>query len=166
MWRGGGGRARGGSWPRPPPPGPGPGRRPAGGGAARGSPSGADWLKAARGSVPAIAAQDLVARLENAALGGNVHTAREILPSLEREMTRLLRALPDPVLLLDHDGAAAGAWGARALPSSVIVGPDGTIRYSHVGAFDWSTPEVRRSITGLMRKLPPLRTAWHPSRSG
>ena len=70
------------------------------------------------------------------------------------------------VVLLDRDGAAARAWGARALPSSFIVGPDGKIRYSHVGALDWSAPEVRRSITGLMRKLPSLQTAWCPSLSG
>ncbi len=52
-------------------------------------------LKGAMGNFPAIAAQDLATRLENAALAGHVQTARVILPSLEREMARMLRALPD-----------------------------------------------------------------------
>lgn len=54
-------------------------------------------LKGAMGGFPAIAAQDLVARLENAALQGHVDTARAVFPSLERELTRLVRALPDLV---------------------------------------------------------------------
>jgi len=70
------------------------------------------------------------------------------------------------VLLLDRDGGAARAWGARALPSSFIVGPDGKIRYSHVGALDWSAPGVRSSIIGLMRRLPSLQAAWCPSHRG
>jgi len=65
----------------------------------------------------------------------------------------------DSALLLDHDGSAARAWGARALPSTYIVGPDGTIRYRHVGALDWSAPAVRGAITGLMLRRAPLQTA-------
>ncbi|MGA7986455.1 MAG: TlpA disulfide reductase family protein [Burkholderiales bacterium] len=62
-------------------------------------------------------------------------------------------------LLLDRDGATANAWGARALPSTFIVGPDGTIRYRYVGALDWSSPDVRRAITGLMPRRPSLQSA-------
>ena len=114
---------------------------------------------------------------------------REEMPSMERlrrslrgdpfavlavnvgESARVVRRFAETaqlgsVLLLDGDGSAARAWGARALPSSFIVGPDGKIRYSHVGALDWSTPEVRRSITGLMQRLPSLQTAWCPSHRG
>lgn len=76
------------------------------------------------------------------------------------------RAQLGAVLLLDRDGGAARAWGARALPSSFVVGPDGRIRYSHVGAFDWMAPGVRGSITGLIRKLPSLQTARCSSHCG
>ena len=62
-------------------------------------------------------------------------------------------------LLLDRDGAAARAWSARALPSTFIVGPDGTIRYRYVGALDWSSPAVRGAITGLMPRTPSLQSA-------
>jgi len=80
------------------------------------------------------------------------------------ESTRAARRFANTVglgaaLLLDHDGSAARAWGARALPSTFIVGPDGTIRYSHVGALDWSAPAVRGAITGLMSRPPSLQTA-------
>ena len=63
------------------------------------------------------------------------------------------------VLLLDREGAAARAWGARALPSTFIVGPDGTIRYRYVGALDWSSPAVHGAITALMPRRPSLRSA-------
>ena len=62
-------------------------------------------------------------------------------------------------LLLDRDGAAARAWGARALPSTFIVGPDGTVRYRYVGALDWSSPAVRGAITALLPRRPSLQSA-------
>lgn len=107
---------------------------------------------------------------------------REEIPSLER-LRRSLRGEPfvilavneeespqtvrrftsriglGSVVLLDREGEAARAWGARALPSSFVIGPDGRVRYSHVGAFDWSTVAVRRAITGLMKTMPSLRSA-------
>jgi peroxiredoxin len=67
-------------------------------------------------------------------------------------------------LLLDRDGAAARAWGARALPSTFIVGPDGTIRYRHVGAMDWSSPAVREAITALLPGAASRQSASAPSR--
>ena len=80
------------------------------------------------------------------------------------ESARAARGFADSVglgstLLLDHDGNTARAWGTRALPSTFIVGPHGTIRYRHVGALDWSAPEVRGAITGLMPRRPSLQTA-------
>lgn len=54
--------------------------------------------------------------------------------------------------LLDRDSAVARAWGARMLPMSFIVGPDGRIRYSVLGELDWSSDAARRAITAL---LPP-----------
>ena len=53
-------------------------------------------------------------------------------------------------LLLDRDTRAAKAWGARVLPASFVVGPDGAIRYSYFGDLDWSAPEVRAKIEALL----------------
>jgi thiol-disulfide isomerase/thioredoxin len=54
-------------------------------------------------------------------------------------------------VLLDRDGRVTRAWGARVLPATYIVGPDGRIRYSYFGDLDWSSDEVRLRIEGLMR---------------
>ena len=53
-------------------------------------------------------------------------------------------------ILLDRDTRAAKAWGARILPASYLIGPDGGIRYSYFGDLDWSSGEVRASIEALM----------------
>jgi len=72
----------------------------------------------------------------------------------EREETirKFLDAVPlaFPVLL-DRDAKATRAWQAKVLPATYIVGPDGAIRYRHLGELDWSKPEVRRFVTGLMK---------------
>jgi peroxiredoxin len=57
-------------------------------------------------------------------------------------------------VLLDRDGRVTRAWGARVLPASYIVGPDGAIRYSYLGDLDWSSEEVRARIEGVMRAGP------------
>jgi thiol-disulfide isomerase/thioredoxin len=54
-------------------------------------------------------------------------------------------------VLLDADGGASRAWRARLLPATFIVGPDGAVRYSYVGALDWSMPAVRDAIQSLMQ---------------
>ncbi len=55
-------------------------------------------------------------------------------------------------LLLDSDTRTAKAWGARVLPASFIVGPDGAIRYSYYGELDWSGDEARARIEALFPK--------------
>ena len=46
------------------------------------------------GNFPAIAAQDATARLELAALNGDLDVAWALYPALEREIGRLTRSLP------------------------------------------------------------------------
>ena len=53
-------------------------------------------------------------------------------------------------LLLDRDTKTTKAWGARILPASFVVGPDGRIRYSYMGAIDWTQADVRASIERLI----------------
>ena len=54
-------------------------------------------------------------------------------------------------VLLDRDAKVARAWQAKMLPATYVVGPDGVIRFQHRGELDWSKPEVRRQIAGLMK---------------
>ena len=53
-------------------------------------------------------------------------------------------------LLLDRDTKTTRAWGARVLPANFVIGPDGRIRYTHLGALDWAQPEVKATIERLL----------------
>ncbi|HUQ25519.1 MAG TPA: TlpA disulfide reductase family protein [Burkholderiales bacterium] len=52
--------------------------------------------------------------------------------------------------LLDRDMKTSKAWGARVLPATFIVDPQGKVRYSYYGAIDWSRADVREAITKLI----------------
>jgi peroxiredoxin len=54
--------------------------------------------------------------------------------------------------LLDREMKTSKSWGARVLPASFIVGPDGAIKYTYTGAIDWSRPDVRAAIADLIRE--------------
>ena len=71
------------------------------------------------------------------------------------EGARVARGFADKLslqfpVLLDRDTKTTKAWGARILPASFVVGPDGAIRYSYLGAIDWNAAEVRTAIEALM----------------
>jgi len=75
-----------------------------------------------------------------------------------------VRAFADRVpmgfpLLLDRDGLVTRAWGARALPVTFIVGPEGRIRYRALGERDWADAEIRSRLRALMPGARPLETA-------
>jgi thiol-disulfide isomerase/thioredoxin len=53
-------------------------------------------------------------------------------------------------ILLDPKGAAADAWDARGIPTSVIIDRKGMERARLVGAADWSTPEAAALIRQLV----------------
>ena len=53
-------------------------------------------------------------------------------------------------LLLDRDTRTSRAWGARILPASYVVAPNGAIRYSYFGELDWAKDDVVSTITQLM----------------
>jgi thiol-disulfide isomerase/thioredoxin len=52
-------------------------------------------------------------------------------------------------VLLDPNGAAAEAWGAHAIPTTVIIDRAGMARARLEGPADWSTPEA----AALVRRL-------------
>src|SRR4029453_11576116 len=53
-------------------------------------------------------------------------------------------------MLLDSDMSATRAWSARVLPASYVIGPDGKVAYSHLGAIDWSAAQVKTALERLM----------------
>ena len=106
----------------------------------------ATWCEPCRDEMPSI--ERLRASLEGrpfAVLAVN-------LAEPEQRIRKFLDTVPlrFPVLL-DRDGQTARAWQAKLLPATYIVGPDGAIRYRHLGELDWSRPDVREAIVKLMK---------------
>jgi thiol-disulfide isomerase/thioredoxin len=106
----------------------------------------ATWCVPCRDEMPSIE------RLRSALEGRPFAVLAVNLAEPEDRIQKFLDAVPlgFPVLL-DRDARATRAWQARALPTTYIVAPDGTVRYRHLGELDWSKPEVRRFVTGLMK---------------
>ena len=106
----------------------------------------ATWCEPCRDEMPSI--ERLRASLE----GRQFVVLAVNLAEPESRIRKFLEAVPVgfPVLL-DRDSQTTRAWQAKLLPATYIVGPDGRIRYRHVGELDWSKPEVRNLILGLVK---------------
>ena len=106
----------------------------------------ATWCVPCRDEMPSI--ERLRASLE----GRRFAVLAVNLAEPESRIRKFLEAVPVrfPVLL-DRDTQASKAWQARLLPVTYIVGPDGAIRYRYVGELDWSGPEARKAIQGLLK---------------
>jgi len=66
-----------------------------------------------------------------------------------------IRAFADRVtmgfpLLLDREAQTARSWGARVLPMTFVIGPQGRIRYRAVGERDWTDAQIRAALRALM----------------
>ena len=55
----------------------------------------------------------------------------------------------DTKVLLDRDGSVATAYGARAIPQTVIIGKDGTVQAVHVGML----PNLEQQLTSELEKV-------------
>jgi thiol-disulfide isomerase/thioredoxin len=56
----------------------------------------------------------------------------------------------DLPVLLDANKLVTRQWGARLLPVTFIVGPDGRLRYRLLGETDWSSQSTVALISALM----------------
>jgi peroxiredoxin len=105
----------------------------------------ATWCEPCREEMPSIR------RLRDAFAGKPFEVLAVNLAEPESRIQRFMQQTPlDFPVLLDRDTNAAKAWKARILPATFIVGPDGRIRYHHLGELDWSQENVRRLIAGLL----------------
>jgi thiol-disulfide isomerase/thioredoxin len=52
--------------------------------------------------------------------------------------------------LMDRDIKTSRAWGARVLPATFLIAPDGTVRYSHFGALDWARSDIQAIIAKMI----------------
>jgi peroxiredoxin len=55
-------------------------------------------------------------------------------------------------VLLDRDTRVTKAWGARVLPATYVIAPDGRIRYAHYGELDWASADIRAQIEALLEQ--------------
>jgi thiol-disulfide isomerase/thioredoxin len=56
----------------------------------------------------------------------------------------------DLPVLLDPNKSVTREWGARVLPATFIVGPDGRLRYRLLGDMDWSNGSAAAVISELI----------------
>jgi peroxiredoxin len=111
----------------------------------------ASWCEPCRAEMPSL--ERLRSSLEGRPfevvavnVGDSARVAREFAEKLGVGFT----------VLLDRDGRATRAWGAKVLPASFVIGADSAIRYSYLGELDWSGPAARSRIEALLpeRKTP------------
>ena len=105
----------------------------------------ASWCEPCRAEMPSIE------RLRRSMRG----RAFEVLAVNVGDSSRVARDFAEKLsigftVVLDRDGRTTRAWGAKVLPASFVIGPDGSIRYSYLGELDWSSAEVRSSIETLI----------------
>ncbi|MBI3375833.1 MAG: TlpA family protein disulfide reductase [Betaproteobacteria bacterium] len=106
----------------------------------------ATWCEPCRDEMPSI--QRLRQELDGKAFEVVAVNVAEPRSRVEAFLERTKLDLP---VLLDHSGDAARGWRARILPATFIVGPDGSIRYSHAGELAWDEPRIVELISALLR---------------
>lgn len=52
-------------------------------------------------------------------------------------------------ILLDRDSAVLGGWPVLALPTTLVVNPEGRILYRAIGGREWDDPELLETIRAL-----------------
>lgn len=107
----------------------------------------ATWCAPCREEMPSIE------RLRSSLEGRPFAVLAVNLAEPETRIAKFLESMPlNFPVLLDREAKAARAWQAKMLPATYIIGPDGAIRYRHLGDLDWSKAEVRDAIAALLRQ--------------
>lgn len=106
----------------------------------------ATWCVPCRDEMPSL--ERLRASLE----GQRVVILAVNLAEPDSRVRKFLDAVPVRFpILMDREAAVAKAWQAKLLPATYVIGPDGAIRYRHLGELDWSKPQVRAQIVALVK---------------
>jgi thiol-disulfide isomerase/thioredoxin len=54
-------------------------------------------------------------------------------------------------VLIDAGGRESARWKVFTLPSTFVIGPDGSIQYGVNAAIEWDSPEVIQGLKGMMK---------------
>lgn len=106
----------------------------------------ATWCVPCRDEMPSLE------RLRASVEGRRVVVLAVNLAEPDSRVRKFLDAVPVRFpILMDREATVAKAWQAKLLPATYVIGPDGAIRYRHLGELDWSKPEVRAQIIELVK---------------
>jgi thiol-disulfide isomerase/thioredoxin len=106
----------------------------------------ATWCEPCRDEMPSL--QRLARRFADRGL---VVLTVDVAEKPERVRRFLDQAQITLPVLLDPDSSTAHAWHAVGYPASYVVAPDGSVRYQYVGALDWTSDRVSRSIEKVLK---------------
>ena len=106
----------------------------------------ASWCAPCRAELPSL--ELLAHRLAPEGLRVAVVNFREGAAAIHRFLQTELLSVP---VLLDADGSVSRAWGARILPTSVLIDRTGRPLWSITGEVDWTGSAAREWLAPAMR---------------
>src|SRR5262249_32835603 len=106
----------------------------------------ATWCVPCREEMPSL--QHLARRLADRGLVVLTVDVGEKPERIRRFLDQAQITLP---VLLDPDSGTARSWRAVGYPASYVIGPDGGVRYYYVGALDWTSDRVLRSVEKVLK---------------
>jgi thiol-disulfide isomerase/thioredoxin len=112
----------------------------------------ASWCEPCRAEMPSL--EHLARRHEADGLAVVAVNFKERAAQVKHFLAQVPLALP---MLLDADGAAARAWQARILPSTVLIDRRGRARRLVRGELDWTGPAAAALVAPLLSEARPAR---------
>jgi thiol-disulfide isomerase/thioredoxin len=104
----------------------------------------ATWCEPCREEMPALQAlQHKLGKERLVVLAVNYGESPE-------RVQKFMHSMPlDFPIVLDRDMDTAKAWQVRVLPTSFVLGQEGTIRYKAVGALEWADAQIVKLLAAL-----------------
>ena len=115
----------------------------------------ATWCEPCRDEMPSL--EELQEKLKGRPFAVLTVNMEESDAKVGRFLQSALLQKDSLTVLYDRFGNAAKAWKARLLPVSFLVGTDGRIHSTLLGAADWTSPEVIAQIEKLLPQGGPNR---------
>jgi thiol-disulfide isomerase/thioredoxin len=106
----------------------------------------ATWCEPCRDEMPSL--QRLARRFADRGLVVLTVDVAEKPERIRRFLDQARITLP---VLLDPDSSTARSWHAVGYPASYVIAPDGSVRYQYVGALDWTSDKIVRSVEKVLK---------------
>jgi len=105
----------------------------------------ATWCPPCRGEMPSM--ERLYRKLKDKGLVVLAVDLQEDAKSVQKFVNELKLTFP---VVLDSDGRVGATYGARSIPTSYLIGRDGSALGGMVGGREWDTPEMISFFTRLL----------------